>query len=320
MKTPVPILGLALLLASRLPAAATEPWPAEAHTNAVKLTDLDPGLNVANWSGACWNPDTRTLWLACNNPGSFWALVEDGSNGFQVATNAAGIPAQWTPGGDLEAICQADGDPDLVYLMDENGWIREHSTANYGVVAETRSWDIRAICPEAGGSGGGEGLAFVPDEYLRRQGFCDSNGVPYASTNGMGGLMFVGYQADGYVYAFDLDRTLNSFGFVGRYQTGRAEIAELCFDRATGRLFIWHNTGSNYLEAVELGSTLSGFVRRLRPRAEYYGPRTGNLEGFALVPDSSTNAAGGCIVTDDDNSGGEAVLWYRRFRLAGKHP
>lgn len=308
--------ALVALYALPAPVKATDPWPAESHINAVRLTDLDSGLNAANWSGAFWNPDTRTLWLACNNPGSFWALVEGGSNGLQVATNSAGTQAKWSPGNDLEAICQADGDTNLVYLMDENGWIREYNVANYGVVAETRNWDVRAICPEANGTSGGEGLAFIPDEYLRRQHFCDSNGVPYVSTNGMGGLMFIGYQADGFVYAFDLNRALNTFGFVGRYQTGRAETADLEFERATGRLFVWHNTGSNYLEVVELGSTLSGSIRRLRPLAEYYGPRTGNLEGFALVPNSPTNAGGGCILTDDDNSNREAVMWYRQFQPA----
>ena len=295
---------------------ALEPWPAESHTNAVRLTDLDSGLDTVNWSGAFWNPNTRTLWLACNS-GYFWALVESGSNGFQVATNAAGIEAKWSPGGDLEAICQADGDTNLVYLMDENGWIREYNVANYGVVAENRNWDVRAICPEAGGTSGGEGLAFVPDDYLHRQNFRDSNGAPCVSTNGMGGLMFIGYQADGYVYAFDLNRTLNTFGFVGRYQTGRAETADLEFERATGRLFIWHNPANiNYLEIAELGSVVDGTNRRLRQLAEYAGPRDGNLEGFAIVPNSATNTAGGCIVTDDDNTDREAVMWYRQFQPA----
>ena len=68
---------------------------------------------------------------------------------------------------------------------------------------------------------------------------------------------------------------------------------------------------------VELNSYVEGSVRRLRPLAEYNGPRNGNLEGFALVPASSTNDSGGCIVTDDNNlPAGEAVSWYREFRPA----
>ena len=313
MKSIWHLFPFAFFLLAGSGARAADPWPAESNTSAVKLTSIDAGLNAANWSGAFWNPDTRTLWLACNS-GYFWALAEDGAGSFQVVTNAAGVQAKWSPGGDLEAICQTDSDAHLVYLMDENGWIREYDVRTNGVINATRSWDVRVQCPEVSSASGGEGLAFVPDEFLRRQHFCDSNGVPYASTNGMGGLMFIGYQYDGFAYAFDLNRTFNTYGYVGRYKTGRTETADLEFDRASGKLYVWHNTGSNYLEVVELHSVVDGADRRLRPLAEYVGPRTGNLEGFAVVPSAATNAAGGCILTDDDNQDQEAVTWYRQFQ------
>lgn len=306
------VLGWLVLGAGGLAASAAEPWPAEPNTAAAKLTGIDSGLNAVNWSGAFWNPDTRTLWLACNS-GYFWALVEDGAGSFKVATNSAGAKAKWSPGGDFEAICQANSSTNLVYVMDENGYVREYDVSNYAATNATHTWNIISICPEAGGASGGEGIAFVPDEYLRRQRFCNSNGVPYASTNGMGGLVFVGYQADGYVYAFDLNRANNTYGYIGRYKTGRTETADLYFDRATGQLHVWHNTGSNYLEMVELHSVLDGADRRLRQLAEYVGPRTGNLEGFAVVPSAASADGGGCILTDDDNSGGEAITWYRQF-------
>lgn len=72
-------------------------WPAETNTAAVRLTDVDTGLDTVNWSGASWNPDSRTLWIACNS-GYFWALVENGAGGYMVATNAAGVKAKWSPG------------------------------------------------------------------------------------------------------------------------------------------------------------------------------------------------------------------------------
>ncbi len=314
-----PIACAAFLLAVGPAAHAADPWPAEAHTAAIQLTALDSGLNTNNWSGAFWNPATRTLWLACNS-GYFWALVEGGPLGFQVATNAAGTPAKWTDRGDFESICQADLGEDVVFVLDEDGYIREYDVSEYGTVVQNRHWDIRAQCPEADGRSGGEGLAFVPDEFLRHQHFCDSNGVAVVSSNGMGGLMFVGYQYDGFVYAFDLDRVNGQYTFVGRYKTGRTETAGLEFDRATGQLYIWHNTGLNYLEVVELNSYPDGPDRRFRQLAEYIGPRIGNLEGFALVPSAATNAAGGCILTDDDNLSGEAILWYREFQPAPMSP
>ena len=185
----MPIALLSVLLTNGAAVRAVEPWPAEAHTEAVQLTALDSGLNTVNWSGAFWNPATRTLWLACNS-GYFWALVEGGPYGIQVATNAAGTPAKWISSGDFESICQAGLGDEYVYVMDENGYIREFDVSQFGVVSPSQVWDIRAQCPEVGGASGGEGLAFVPDEFLRRQHFCDSNGVAGVSSNGMGGLMF----------------------------------------------------------------------------------------------------------------------------------
>jgi hypothetical protein len=311
MKTEVHVLILLLIFAFQsAPTLATEPWPAESNASAVKLTLIDTGLNTVNWSGAAWNPETRTLWLACNS-GYFWALVEDGANSFRVATNAAGTKAKWSPGGDLESICQADYAQPIVYLMDEDNSIREFNVSQYGVVAQTRSWNISAQCPEVGGAGP-EGLTFVPDDWLQRQGFRRANGSLYTSTNGMGGLMFVGHQSGGYVHVFDLNRVNNGYGYVGRFKTGRSETAGMEFDRTTGKLYVWHNTGNNYLEVTELGSTVEGADRRLRQLVEYAGPRAGNLEGFALIPTPETS--NGCFLTDDDNAGGEAIMWYRQFQ------
>ena len=297
-------------LAAGVRVHAATPWPAESNAAATKLTLIDAGLGVANWSGASWNPATRTLWLACNS-GYFWALVEDGTGSFRVARNAADTPAKWSPGGDLESICQADLDAPVVYALDENGWIREYDISQFGVVVEIRNWDIRAQCPEVGGTTGPEGLTFVPDAWLQRERFSAASGDLCVSTNGMGGLMFVGHQDGGYVHVFDLALTSGQFGYVGRYKTSQPETAGLEFDRETGKLYLWHNTGSNYLEVAELGSYVDGAERRFRTLIEYTGPRSGNLEGFAMLPTAETN--NWCFVTDDNNDGGEAVVWYRQF-------
>jgi hypothetical protein len=288
---------------------AQSPWPAEANTSAVKLTSVDAEFNAVNMSGAFWNPVTRMLWLA-NNSGRFHALVENGGGSFMVATNSSGTKARWAPGGDLEAICQANYSDQVVYLMDENSSIREYDVSNYGVAKENRSWNITAQCPEVSGSGP-EGITFVPDEWLHRQGFRSASGALYTSTNGMGGLMLVGHQTGGYIHAFDLVPAGTAYGYVGKYKTSRAETADVAFDRSTGKLYIWHNTGANYLEVAELNSYMDGADRRFRTIIEYTGPRSGNLEGFACVPTQETN--NWCFVTDDDNQNSEAIMWYRQF-------
>src|ERR1044071_2069620 len=209
------------------------PWPAESNTSALKLTSLDPEF-THDMSGASWNPSNRTFWVCNNNPGIFWALVEDGVGGWRIATNVAGTQARWSAGGDLESICQADYSKPVVYLMDENNSIREYDVSNYGVVNQTRSWDISAFCPEISGDGP-EAITFVPNEWLAREGFRNGSGQLYTATNGMGGLMVVGSQIGGYVHVFDLKTNANTFTYVGSNLTSRAETADLEFDRDTGK-------------------------------------------------------------------------------------
>lgn len=297
------------ILAPR-PILAASPWPAETSGVALKLTGLDPEF-TSDMSGAYWNAANRTFWVCCNNPGIFWALRQDPAGNWQIATNAAGTKARWVAGGDLEGICQVNDSTPIVYLLDENGWIRQYDVANYGVVNQTRAWDIRAYCPEVSGNGP-EAITFVPDDWLRREGFRDGSGALRTSTNGMGGLMFIGSQIGGYVHVFDLNTNANNFAYCGSNQTSRAETADLAFDRATGKLYLWHNVGPTYLEVAELNSTLNDGVRRLRTLIEYTGPRTGNLEGFALVSTPETNDW--CLMTDDNNANGEGVTLYRQFR------
>ncbi len=262
-------------------------------------------------SGDYWNASTRTFWVCCNNPGTFWALRQDPAGNWQIATNAAGTKARWTAGGDLEGICQVDDSTSAVFLLDEDGWIRQYDASSYGVVNQTRAWNITNNCPEVDGNGP-EAITFVPDDWLRREGFRDNSGALRASSNGMGGLMFVGSQIGGYVHVFDLNTNANTFTYCGSNQTSQVETADLAFDRGTGKLYIWHNIGANYLEVAELNSTLNGSVRRLRTLIEYTGPRTGNLEGFALVSTPETNDW--CMMTDDGNENGEGVTLYRQFR------
>jgi hypothetical protein len=303
------LLWVATILASD-PIFAASPWPAETSGAALKLTGLDAEF-TSDMSGAYWNAASRTFWVCCNNPGTFWALQQDPAGNWQIATNAVGIQARWSAGGDLEGICQANDSTPTVYLLDEDGWIRQYNTASYGVVNLTRSWDIRASCPEVNGDGP-EAITFVPDDWLRRENFRDNSGVLRTSSNGMGGLMFVGSQIGGYVHVFDLDTNASTYTYCGSNQTSRAETADLAFDRATGKLYIWHNTGANFLEVAELNSTPNGGVRRFRTLIEYAGPRTGNLEGFALVSTPETNDW--CMMTDDGNENGEGVTLFRQFR------
>lgn len=286
------------------------PWPGEPWQQAQNLTFLDDDFGK-NLSGAAWNPETRTLWVCVNAPGKFLALVEDGAGSFKVDVRN-GQRAEFAPGGDLEGITQADYKDPSVYLMAEGeDIIRRYDTSAYGVVRLTHSWNIKAHVPTSGGAGS-EGITFVPDAWLTSKGFVDKTGAPYVSRNGMGGLFFVAHQNGGQVYVFDLNAAGTALSFVGAYKTSRTESSGLEFDRSTGKLYVWHNLGTNYLEVTDLASVaLADGTRQFKTLKEYDSPKAGNLEGVALTPAAAHEH--GVFLVDDDGQDGYALMRFRNF-------
>jgi hypothetical protein len=290
---------------------AAEPWPAEEWTSATTLTHLDPAFKK-NMSGACYNPKTETFWVCCNGgPSAFWALRKDKNGNWGIASKG-GKQAKYDVGqGDLEDICQADYLKDIVYLMVEGAdKIREYDTSTYGSAKLKNEYDISAHVPTKGGAGS-EGITFVPDEWLKKGNFTDKDGKSYVSKGGMGGLMFVAHQNGGRIYVFDLNVGKKTVHFVGAYKSSQAESSGLGFDRSSGLLYIWHNIGPNYLEVTKLSSRADGNERRLSTVAEFVGPKGGNLEGIAISP--ATEKHGLCLIVDDDNQDGAALMLFRQF-------
>lgn len=287
---------------------AQSPWPAEAWANTTNLSSLHASFGN-NLSGAHWNPVKRQLWLA-NNSGNFLKLEEDGLGSFSVTAN-------WVAGGDLEGITQANLYDTTVFLIDEHdasnkAYIKEFDVRTNGVNI-IHTWDITSNIPAYNGSSGPEGIVFVPDNWLAYNGFRDKNGNLCTSVNGMGGLMFVAHQNGGNIYVFDLNRTNNTYTFVGEYATNRSESADLAFDRTTGYLYIWHNpANTNFLELVNLSSVAQSTIRKFTMIKEYNGPIAGNLEGFALTP-ASTNENWIWITVDDNSNGTQPGLrWFKQ--------
>jgi len=298
-----------LLLALALQAHAADPWPAETWQESENLTPLH-GNFTNNLSGAHWNPVTHTLWLAVNGPGMFIALAR-GEGGEFAIEQKAGKAGIWSPGGDLESLTQVDYNADRITVLVEGaGYIRQYDTSVYGVVKLLHQWQITQHVPTSSG-GGSEGLAFVPDEWLTKRGFTGPDGQPYVSKKGMGGLMFVAHQRGGGIYVFDCDPNSSAVDFVGSYLTGRTESSGLELDRSTGKLYVWHNLGPNYVEEVDLASTVVGNQRRLVQLREWTAPKSGNLESFALTPTGTFEHE--VFITDDDNQQGFGLMRYRQF-------
>jgi hypothetical protein len=252
------------------------------------------------------------LWVVCNGPARFWAVVEDGSGGWKVDTKG-GQRAEYDVGGDTEGITQADPNEDVVYIVDEPAFIRAYDVSTGRSPVLQTSWNILSYLPFSFGGGlGPEGLTFVPDAALSAAGFVDGNGQLRTSQNGMGGLMFVVHQDGGNLYVFDLDRTNGSYDFVGQYITSHGESSGLEFDRSSGKLYIWHNTNGNIIEVNDLTSVpTSGVLRAMTTRALIQAPKGGNLEGIACTPESS--GEGWWWFADDSNQNGQALAWYQDF-------
>jgi hypothetical protein len=300
-------------------AGSAEPWPAEPWTEAAVLTHLDTDFEN-NISGACYNPETDTFWVCRNGkPSAFWALNKTADGTWHIAVSETGRMKFVPPKGDLEGICQADYREDAVYLMVEGAdKIRKYDTSAAGQITLLNEWEISEHVPTKGGKGS-EGITFVPDEWLVKSGFTDARGNAYTSQGGMGGLMLIAHQNGGRIYAFDLCTETKEARFVAAYKTSWKESSGLEFDRSSGLLYIWHNTGPNYLEAARLCSYPDGDERRLSTVINMIGPKKGNLEGFAISPAGATD--GICLIVDDDNQDGAALMLFSQFdftELPGK--
>ena len=215
----------------------------------------------------------------------------------------------------LEDITQVDLDADVLYLIAEGEErIKSYDVSAFGTAVLLRDWNVRPYLPLNGGLGA-EGITFVPDRFLTAAGFTGGDGAPYTSTRGMGGLMLVGHQNGGGVYAFDLDPGSNAFTFVGEYLTAYDETAALHFDRGNGRLYIWHDANWDTWEVGDLTSTpiTGSATRRLRAIRTFDGPHHRNNEGLALTSvDECAGGLRGAFLTTD-GGGAESLTWFKRY-------
>ncbi len=304
-------------------------WPAEGAMQALNLTLVKGGAGILpndwheNLSGAVWNPETETLWICRNGgPSGIWALQRDAGGGYSLATKGGDV-AEWWEFGDLEGLTLASFDePETLYLIVEGQErIKEVDLSTYGDAVVVNNWNTSPHLPLSGAAGA-EGITFVPDEFLAAQGFVDGDGLPYTSTEGMGGLMLVGHQAGGRIYAFDLNHLTGDFIFVGAYETEKLETAGLEFDRSTGLLYIWHGIDGNYLEVAKLSSTEVGGARKLDAQRLYEGFSpvlfgSNNQEGIAILPvEECVDGHRGLFVTTD-SGGYRSLLLFQKFPCDG---
>lgn len=293
------------LITGSIQSFAADSWPGESTNNALALGSLEDDFSDGDISGAHWNNNTNTLWLSDNKEEKIWSLIESGSS-FVVGESFEGS-------GDLEGITQAMDD-NVLYLMDEDRYIRSYSASNGNSIT---TWDIANALPSNGDDDkdGPEGITFIPDAWLSSSNFRDNNGDLYSQSQfDLGGIFLVAHQNGGGVYALDLSSD-GGYAFVGQYDTAREESSGLEFDRSTGILYISHNIDDNTLETTNLSSISSGSHREFTTLYEFEAPNDSNLEGFALKQainnDGTANDVWAFYVDDDGDD--NAILVFKNL-------
>lgn len=305
---------------------AQSPWPSQAWSSAVNLTNAMNVNGILELSGLHWNSQNSRLYAVQNN-GKLRVLQ------FNEATNTFTQIGNKSLDGGPEGITQINLDSNELYVMDENNYqiVKYTYTTNFSSVTLSNHWDV-TLAPSTmlnTGNTGPEGIVFVPDSFLLSIGFISQlTGQLYTSVKGSGGLFFIAHQDEGYVWVFDINPNINDdFAYVGKYKTNADESCDLAFDRSTGLLYILHNSiRNNSLEVVNLSSAMVSGERKFTTVSEYLitnPAENENIEGFAIspkCPNSNTTSVWLCRDVNDSESMAvqqDVLRWFTPFTSDG---
>jgi hypothetical protein len=310
-------LGLA---ASDSHTFAQSSWPAEDISRAENLTSIEGAVNNDfhnDLSGACYDSQAQRIWICRNGPGSsgskVWSLAPSARGSWEIEY-IDGERCEWTGFGDLEGVTLAEeGSRTILGVLEGNDRIQEFDLSTPGAHVALLEWDISPFTNVDGGAGA-EGIAFVPDAALLASGFVDHAGESRTSELGMGGLVFIGHQAGGGIYVFDLSPDSEELDYVGAYATSRSETCGLEFDRSTGLLYAWHDSQHDELEVLSLASERgSSFGRSFLSEAIYDAPFVGTIEGMAIAPGSECQEGVREILVTVDDGGANSLFRFEMF-------
>jgi hypothetical protein len=297
-------------------------WPSLSWANSVNLSAIMP-VNATELSGLYWNNALNRLYIV-GDAGSVTVLqLNKSSHQFSLMGFAENI-------GGPEGITQTNNLAEEFYTIDENSYeIRKYMfNSNFNAATKLKSWNLlQSPSPMTNTDNTGpEGIAFVPDWYLQKSGFKSTvSGQIYVSKKGMGGLMFIAHQDEGYVWVFDVNPTVNNdFAYVGKYKTNRSESCDLSFENSTGLLYILHNVSDNYLEVTDLHTSISNSEYKFNIIKEYFIPNpasgSNNIEGFAIspkFPDVATQNVWLCRDVTKDSEITDAIKGFSPFSGEG---
>jgi hypothetical protein len=272
------------------------------------------GPEGRDMSGLVFDPTNPDVLWAVKNKSWVFRLVQQGDVWVPDTANDWGAGKQiFFPGGvgqpDSEGLTV--GPDGALYITTErdnsnnafalNSILRFDPTAAGTTLTPTEQWNLTADFPELIVPGGDkdkanlgfEGVTFVPDTYLERNGFVDqSTGSAYYPSDYPGhgsGLFFAALENDGklYAYALNADGTAHRVAVV---DTGMGHVMDVQYDRDLQRIWaLCDSTCSVTSTLLEMDATgaIVPQVRYARPADPTAGLPNVNIEGFAIAPGST---------------------------------
>lgn len=293
-------LGVFTVLALSLtitPASAATAWPGSSATQPADAKDTFD----SNLSGLSFESE-NVVWAVQNGPSTLYRLVPNGTQWKVDQTRTLRFKnGQGEP--DAEGVVST---PDGLFVISERDNDNDASAPTilkYGSgSAALAEWKLPGM-PSVDSNSGPEGIAWLPDSFLTRQGFKDDTGKLYnpADYPGHGtGLFAAGLEANGTIYLYALQT--GGAKLVAKFASGQKQVMDLEFDGTS----LWatcdnHCNGRSTTLAVSSG--------RFKVTVTYDRPAklpNVNLEGFAIAPNCRS---GKKIVlwSDDDNTNGHSL-------------
>lgn len=318
-----------LLAASRVTTALeTEPWPGNDDVSVVDTSEYFS----ENLSGLSYQPEDGLqppiLWAVQNYPPLLYKLYWDGADWVSTGTDgwSDGKKLRYTDGQgepDAEDLTKAAWDSDMIFICSERNAHESISRLsvllyidadNADTMNATIEWDLTSDFPPVDANEGFEAITWVPDDFLVANNFMDDNlETTYDPANyphNSGGLIFLGLESDGGIYAYYLNTMDGSSQQIASFGSGMESIMSLSFDRDTGYLWAMCDDNCDGVHSVHSVDNTTGVFRHI---GAYERPASmgGNFdtEGFTTTPDAECDASGQKQVlwADDKNDGGHSL-------------
>ncbi|MGN6127817.1 MAG: lamin tail domain-containing protein [Humibacter sp.] len=279
--------------------------------------DIDPATPNVMWAaknkshiyrlvkdGDLWVPDTANGWSSGKDivfpSGSGQPDAEGisvGPDGYLYVTTERDNTASGVP---LDSVLRVDPNEQGAVLHPTTQWVLTGDLA-----------DAIDISGSADSNLGFEGITWVPDSYLTKNGFVDQSthkAYDPADYPGHGnGLYFLALEKNGHLYAYALNSD-GTFHRIAAIDTGMPAIADTQWDPDAQRVWaVADNTSAGSTTLLGIDTTGSFVVDKIYNRPT--GLPDYNLEGFALEPNTTcVDGQKGVIRSDDGNNGGHS-LW-----------